>query len=71
TEYCKSDKPYRDIISFLHKKGIKDMHSVISMDEESKLAMMQDIKSHTSASYTQIRKFLHIQPVKRQAKPTR
>lgn len=71
TEYCRSDKPYRDIISFLHKKGIKDMHSVICMDNENKLALMQDIKAHTSASYTQIRKFLHIQPLKRQTKPTR
>ncbi|MBR5013376.1 MAG: transposase [Bacteroidales bacterium] len=71
TEYCRSDKPYRDIISYLHKKGIKDMHSVICMDNENKLAMMQDIKAHTSASYTQIRKFLHIQPLKRQTKPTR
>ena len=69
TEYCRSDKAYRDIISFLHKRGIKDMHSVISMDNEKKLAMMQDIKAHTSASYTQIRKFLHIQPLKRQTKP--
>ena len=71
TEYCRSDKPYRDIISFLHKKGIKDMHSVICMDNENKLALMQDIKAHTSASYTQIRKFLHIQPLKRHTKPTR
>ena len=47
------------------------MHSVISMDNENKLAMMQDIKTHTSASYTQIRKFLHIQPLKRQTKSGR
>lgn len=71
TEYCRSDKSYRDIITFLYKKGIKDMHSVISMDNENKLAMMQDIKTHTSASYTQIRKFLHIQPLKRQTKSGR
>ena len=47
------------------------MHSVISMDKENKLAMMQDIKTHTSASYTQIRKFLHIQPLKRLTKSGR
>ena len=45
------------------------MHSVICRDNENKLAMMQDIKAHTSASYTQIRKFLHIQPLKRETKP--
>ncbi|MBR5299935.1 MAG: transposase [Bacteroidales bacterium] len=71
TEYCRSDKAYRDIISYLHKKGITDVHVVISMDEKSKLAMMRDIKSHTSASYTQIRKFLHLQSLDRQNKQTR
>ena len=71
TEYCKSDKPYRDIVSFLHKKEIKDIHAVISMDDESKQAMMMDIKAHTPASYTQIRKFLHLRPLDRQNKQKR
>lgn len=71
TEYCRSDKAYRDIISYLHKKGITDVHVVVSMNENSKLDMMQDIKTHTPASYTQIRKFLHLPPLDRRNRRTR
>lgn len=58
--YCKTDAPYREIIRYLNDAGIKDVRSLIVMPEKIKRQYLIQLKSSTSASYTQIRKFLHI-----------
>lgn len=62
TDYGKSDRPYREIISYMKKVGHKDLHRVITLPPEEKLKMLNLLKANTSATYTQIRKFLHIPP---------
>lgn len=64
TCWCKSDRPYREIILYLKKAGHEDIHSVITLSLEEKLKIMMYLKGHTSASNIQIMKFLHIAPHK-------
>ena len=58
--YCKSDLPYRDILSCLKSHGIKNIHDVLAAKEDTKRRLYGLLKSKTSASGAQIRKFLHI-----------
>jgi len=60
--YCRSDVPYREILRYLKMNGIHDAGAMISLPDEEKLQYMKSLKENTSASYTQIRKFLHIRP---------
>lgn len=60
TSWCKSDRPYREIISYLKKAGHGDMHAMITLSLEDKINILKQLKEHTSASNIQIMKFLHI-----------
>lgn len=58
--YCKTDAPYREMITVLKKAGWNKVQDVIVASEEEKRKLHSMLKSKTSASGTQIRKFLHI-----------
>jgi REP element-mobilizing transposase RayT len=58
--YGKTDVPYREIIACLKEMGISDVRSVITMNIFQKHGLGAHLKKQTSASYTQIRKFLQI-----------
>lgn len=58
--YGKSDVAYREMMTYLKKNGIEDIGSVIMMCEDDKKRLAALLKSKTSATYVQIRKFLHI-----------
>lgn len=60
--YGKTDMPYREIVTYLKRHGFEDTRSVITMDEDEKRQLTSLLKSKTSATYIQIRKFLHICP---------
>ena len=61
--YGKTDVPYREIIACLKEMGFSDVRSVLTMNICQKHELGEHLKKQTSASYTQIRKFLQI-PVK-------
>lgn len=61
--YGKTDVPYRKIIACVKEMGIKDVRSVLTMSTNMKIELAERLKEKTSASYTQIRKFLQI-PIK-------
>ena len=58
--YCKTDAPYREMIGILKKSGLKKIQDVIVAPEDEKIRLYSMLKSKTSASGTQIRKFLHL-----------
>ena len=58
--YGKTDVPYREIIACLKEMGISDVRSVLTMNIFQKHGLGAHLKKQTSASYTQIRKFLQI-----------
>ena len=58
--YCKSDLPYREILSCLKSQGIKNIHDILTTEEDTKRRLYRLLKSKTSASGAQIRKFLHM-----------
>ena len=58
--YCKTDVPYRELINVLKKFGVKKVHDVIIATDDEKRRLYSMLKSKTSASGTQIRKFLHL-----------
>lgn len=60
--YGKTDLAYREIMIYLKNNGIEDVRSVITMCEDDKRQLAAMLKSGTSATYVQIRKFLHICP---------
>ncbi len=60
TNWCKSDKPYREILSYIKRTGIEDMHTILTMSLEDKYRIMSLLQKNTSASSIQIMKFLHI-----------
>lgn len=62
--YCKSDTQYREIIIFLKRNGITNVKDCITMPIDRKIFYARAIKEATSASYTQIRKFLHLPKTK-------
>ena len=57
--YCKTDVPYREMITLLKKSGLKKVHDVIVAPDDEKRSLYSMLKSKTSASGTQIKKFLH------------
>ena len=59
--YCKSDAPYREIISILKSLGIDKIQEVIVYSEDRKKQLLALLKSKTSASGSQIKKFLHME----------
>ena len=61
--YGKTEVPYREIIACLKEMGFSDVRSVLTMNICQKHELGDHLKKQTSASYTQIRKFLQI-PVK-------
>ena len=61
--YGKTDAPYREIIACLKEMGFSDVRSVLTMNSCQRQELVDHLKKQTSASYTQIRKFLQI-PVK-------
>ena len=65
THYCKTDAPYREIIKYLKKSGIEEPRSLIVRNEDTKRHYLSLLRSHTSASVSQIRKFLHMAPLQR------
>lgn len=58
--YCKTDIAYREIISYLHNSGIQNPQSVIMLTEREKWSLFAKIKASTSATGSQIKKFLHL-----------
>lgn len=58
--YCKTDVPYREIIRCLKDSGVTEVRSLVAASEDKKRYYMSLLKSRTSASLVQIRKFLHI-----------
>ena len=58
--YCKTDVPYREMMSCISKLDIPDIHKVITADEKEKRRLFAILKSRTSGTSVQIRKFLHI-----------
>lgn len=58
--YGKTDIPYREMISYLKKSGLKDVKTVITMNEADKKDLATLLKAGTSATYMQIWKILHI-----------
>lgn len=58
--YGKTDAPYREIMKCLKSMNIHDARSVITMSKTTKMKLADILKKQTSASYTQIRKFLQI-----------
>ena len=58
--YCKTDVPYREMISVLKKSGWGKIQDVIVASEDVKRKLYSILKSRTSASGAQIRTFLHI-----------
>lgn len=58
--YCKSDVPYREIVAVLKKEQLTDIHSAITLPDDAKQTYLKLLKRSTSASYAQIRKFLHM-----------
>ena len=62
--YGKTDVPYREIIACLKNMNINDCRSVLTMDVSMKIHLAGILKQKTSASNTQIRKFLQI-PLKK------
>lgn len=59
--YCKTDTPYREMIIVLKKEGITNIRSVITWREDDKKRLAALLKSKTSATHRQIRKFLHLE----------
>ena len=59
--YCKTDVPYREIMRCLKEAGIDDPKSLITATPDRKRHYLSFLKSRTSASFTQIRKFLHVE----------
>ena len=59
--YCKTDVPYREIIQCLKESGISEIKSLIVAPDDVKRRYMSILKSGTSASLVQIRKFLHME----------
>ena len=57
--YCKTDAPYREMIAILKNTGLKKVQDVIVLSEDEKRRLYSMLKSKTSASGRQIRKFLH------------
>lgn len=64
--YNKTDLPYREMIAFFKKIGIHNVQSVICLPNKRKYEYLTHLKAATSASYTQIRKFLHIESSRKQ-----
>lgn len=58
--YCKTDTPYREMMVILKREGITDIRSVITRSDEDKKHIASLLKSRTSATHRQIRKFLHL-----------
>lgn len=58
--YCRTDLPYREIIRCLKDSGMADVKSLIAAPEDRKRYYLSFLKSRTSASLVQIRKFLHM-----------
>lgn len=58
--YCKTDVPYREIIRCLKDSGVTEVRSLVAASEDKKRYYISLLKSRTSASLVQIRKFLHI-----------
>lgn len=58
--YCKTDTPYREMMVILKREGITDIRSVITWSDEDKKHIASLLKSRTSATHRQIRKFLHL-----------
>lgn len=61
--YGKTDVPYREIMACLKKTGVSDVKSLIILPECTKMQYLSILKKSTSASYRQIRKFLHLEDV--------
>ena len=61
--YGKTDVPYREIMACLKKMGVSDAKSLITLPESTKMQYLSILKKSTSASYRQIRKFLHLEDV--------
>ena len=59
--YSKTDVPYREMMVILKREGITDIRSVIMWREEDKKRIASLLKSRTSATHRQIRKFLHME----------
>lgn len=58
--YGKTDVPYREILHYLRKKGIKNVKSLITESLELKRKYYAMLKEKTTARPVQIRKFLHM-----------
>lgn len=61
--YGKTDVPYREIMACLKKMGVSDAKSLITLPESTKMQYLSILKKSTSASYRQIRKFLHLEDI--------
>lgn len=59
--YGRTDVAYKEIMKFLKNSGLTDLKTVITMSMEEKRKLASILKSRTSATYTQINKFLHLE----------
>lgn len=58
------DTAYLEMVAVLKAKGFKYVKTVIVLSEEKKLELLRELKMKTSGSERQIRKFLHLPPLK-------
>ena len=65
--YGKTDVPYREIMACLKSMEIHDARTVITMKTNVKMQLADILKKKTSASYTQIRKFLQIKHIDKES----
>jgi hypothetical protein len=67
--YGKTDVPYREIMACLKSMDINDTRAVITMKNDAKMQLADILKEKTTASYTQIRKFLQINSINKRPEP--
>lgn len=67
--YGKTDVPYREIMACLKSMDIHDARAVITMKNDAKMQLANILKEKTTASYTQIRKFLQINSINKRPEP--
>lgn len=59
-KWSRSDTEYRELYQYVHSCGYDDAGDLISLDTDSKLALMLEMMHKTRASKRQVSKFLHL-----------
>ena len=58
--YVKSDKEYRELYRFVCENGFEKAGDVITLPNDEKYRLFEQLIRYTSASRLQISKFLHL-----------